>query len=498
MSLFRNFVGVLASLTLILVSPVSAAKEISVESAFLPLTDGIDALKTRLTLINEAKLSLDLQYYIWHRDKTGRLLLSSLLDAAERGVRIRLLLDDMNLAEDRDLFRLVDLHPLIEVRIFNPLKYDGKGLSKIARIVELLLDFRDKNKRMHNKMILADQRFAIVGGRNIGDEYFDLKQDESFRDLDIFAEGPVSVSMAKSFEAFWNNPVSVPFFEGVSKSPQIDLKAEAWQQLRGNIGLTYSQTSEGLPSHIMTLQKLDDLRSRVIWAPGESMTDSPNIFSNDTNGVEDQLKKWPEPTRSLLIESAYFIPTQALLRQFQKFLAQGAHIKVLTNSLQSNDVLLAHAGYMGKREEVLQMGIDLFEWRPHKNQSSHAKSGNPYGSQAGLHSKAYVIDDEYVFVGSVNLDGRSIHINTENGLMIHSRELAELISKFIKNGMKEETSWKLRLACPKSDCDKDDEIVLWTGKNEGQHVTFDDEPEEGFWQRSIAKILSHMPFKNAL
>ncbi len=176
------------------VSPVKAdpksAEPPHEDSGFFILPDGVDALNMRLTLIREAKRSLDVQYYIWHQDKSGRLILSALLDAAERGVKVRLLLDDMNLAEDRDLFRDLDRHPQVEIRLFNPLKYDGKGLSKIARSVELMVDFKDKNRRMHNKMLLADESMAVMGGRNIGDEYFDLAVDKSFRDLDIYTEGP--------------------------------------------------------------------------------------------------------------------------------------------------------------------------------------------------------------------------------------------------------------------------------------------------------------------
>ncbi len=203
------FIGILLVASLYSPSMFAFART---ESGFFALSDGVDALKARLTLIHEAKTSLDLQYYIWHQDETGRLILSALLDAAERGVKVRLLLDDMNLANDRELFRDLDRHPQIEIRLFNPLKYDGTGVSKIARNLELMANFKDKNKRMHNKMLLADGSMAVVGGRNIGDEYFDLKEDESFRDLDMFTEGPISSDLKSTFERYWTNTISVPFY----------------------------------------------------------------------------------------------------------------------------------------------------------------------------------------------------------------------------------------------------------------------------------------------
>ncbi|RYZ52867.1 MAG: phospholipase D family protein [Proteobacteria bacterium] len=500
MSRLRRLASRLIIVAFLISQPASAQVEgaAAVHSGFHPLLDGVDALAGRLTLIREAKHSLDLQYYIWHRDKSGRMVLSALLDAAERGVRVRLLLDDMNLANDRDLFRELDRHPLIEVRLFNPLKYDGTGISKLARAVELMANFSDKNKRMHNKMLLSDGSFAIVGGRNIGDEYFDLKEGESFRDLDMYTEGPIGAVLTKTFEGYWNSPVSVSFYQEGTEKRQRELNAEDWRQLRKDIGFTHDQVSEGLPASFNRLQGRADLRSKLIWASGEAMADSPGILKNDKKGVEDQLKNWPEPKRTLLVESAYFIPTSALLKQFQNFMSRSVQIHVLTNSMHSNDVLLAHAGYMGKREDILRMGIHLFEWRHNKGDSGNQKTGNPYGSQAGLHSKTFVIDDEYVFVGSLNLDGRSIHINTENGLMIHSRELAGQVSEFINAGMSDETSWKLSLSCEKSPCDEDDKKVVWQGRKEGQVLSIHDEPDEGFWLRTVAKVLSFMPAKNSL
>ncbi len=274
--------------------------------------------------------------------------------------------------------------------------------------------------------------------------------------------------------------------------------ANEWTNLRHDLGLDRSQNPGDFLAQSKKPSALLDIQKQLIWAPADSLADSPEIFNGDAEGVEDQLKDWPEPQKSLLIESAYFIPTHALLKQFQGFLSRSVHIEVLTNSLQSNDVLMAHAGYMGKREDILKMGIVLFEWRHDLNKSSGGKSANPYGSQAGLHSKAFVIDEEYVFIGSVNLDGRSIHLNTESGLMVHSRDLAAHVTDYIKDGMNPKTSWAISLACPKSPCAEDEKIVLWKGQKDGREVIYEDEPEEGFWLRTTAKFLSYMPFKSVL
>lgn len=470
------------------------------ESGFLPLIEGSEAFDARVALANTAVTSLDVQYYIWHRDKTGTALLSKLLDAAERGVRVRLLLDDINLGKDREFLKALDQHPLVQIRIFNPLSSDGEGLSVIARNAQLVLDFNEMNRRMHNKVFIADNSVSVIGGRNIGDEYFDLKEDRSFRDLDILAAGKVAKALSKDFDQYWNSPNAYGFHKDEEAGSKIS--ADAWQKVRKEQNIAHSETPEIIfsnePMKAMTAETIAEYKKKFIWAEAEAMADSPSIFDDKAPGLEDEIKKWPKPVSEFLVESAYFIPPDPLLNLFKDLDKKGVTIKVLTNSLQSNDVMLAHAGYMGKREDIMKSGAEIYEWRMKKVRVKTGDKGGMYASRAGLHSKTFVIDRQYVFIGSMNLDGRSIELNTESGLMIHSRELAKLISAFILEGMSPESSWKLSLDCKAKPCTTKNGHVVWTGAKDGKKMTYDSEPEAPFWKRSMAKFMSHLPIEDKL
>lgn len=466
------------------------------ESGFLPLIEGSEAFDARIALANTAVTSLDIQYYIWHHDKTGVALLSRILDAAERGVRVRLLLDDMNLGDDREFFEDLDRHPLIEIRLFNPSASDSQGLSTVARGMQMIFDFNEMNRRMHNKVFIADNSVAVIGGRNIGDEYFDLKRDKNFRDLDVLAAGPVVHKLSSTFDSYWNCEQAFHF----KNKPQA--KGEEWKAIRSARQIERNDRPDTLfanqPQKSLSREAIESLKAQLIWARAEAMADSPDLDDKKAPGLEDQIMKWPLPKENFLVESAYFIPTAQLLNLFRKLEKSGVRIKVLTNSLESNDVMLAHAGYMSKRQEVLEMGAEIYEWRMKKVRVKTAKAGSLYASRAGLHTKTFVIDDEYVFIGSMNLDGRSIHINTESGMMIQSRPFAKIISQFIRDGMNEESSWKLSLACPKGPCQDSDKEIEWEGSKDGKLETFDVEPESGFWKRSAAKFMSHLPIEDKL
>jgi putative cardiolipin synthase len=470
------------------------------ESGFLPLIEGSEAFDARVALANIAGTSLDVQYYIWHRDKTGTALLSKLLDAAERGVRVRLLLDDINLGKDREFLKALDQHPLVQIRIFNPLSSDGEGVSVIARNVQLVLDFNEMNRRMHNKVFIADNTAAVIGGRNIGDEYFDLKEDRSFRDLDILAAGKVTKTLSKDFDQYWNSPNAYGFHKDDDAAGKIS--PEEWQKVRVAQNIAHSDKPEVIfanePKESTTAETIAEYKKQLIWAEGEAMADSPAIFDDKAPGLEDKIKKWPKPVSEFLVESAYFIPPEPLLNFFKELNKKGVTIKVLTNSLQSNDVMLAHAGYMGKRDEIMNSGAEMYEWRMKKVRVKTADKGGMYASRAGLHSKTFVIDRQYVFIGSMNLDGRSIDLNTESGMMIHSRELAKRISAFILEGMSPELSWKLSLDCKKKPCTKANGKLQWSGIKDGKQMTYDAEPEAPLWKRSMANFMSHLPIEDKL
>ncbi|HYX31703.1 MAG TPA: phospholipase D family protein [Oligoflexus sp.] len=377
------------------------------ESGFYPLIDGETALRARTALADTAVRSLDVQYYIWRNDQTGRLILSRILDAAERGVRVRILIDDIHKGEDRSLLKALDRHPLVEIRLFNPASTGSQGLGMITRGMEMVLDYGRLTHRMHNKLYLVDSSLLIVGGRNIGNEYFDLNDEKNFRDLDVLVAGPAAKRFGKVFDTYWNAEASVPVNE-----PGENLKGRDsldWAALRKQF--------DAAAEDQMVLPVLEPEKSypwlvtrvnRMIWAPYRILAASPDIVHDDeAETFGDQLLKLPEPETELLLETAYFIPSRALVRKFREWRKKGVKTRILTNSMRSNDVLAAHAGYAKHREDVLTAGADLYEWRSDNQPAKSKHKKGVLASRANLHTKAYVIDREYSFVGSYNLDPRS-------------------------------------------------------------------------------------------
>lgn len=458
-------------------------------SSFTPLIEGDDAFHARLVLAKSARQSLDVQYYIWHRDKTGSALIAALADAAERGVRVRLLLDDVNLGEERDFLEAIDLHPNIEVRLFNPARSDAKGLSNISRGLEYASNFEVMNRRMHNKVFIADRHWAVVGGRNIGDEYFDLNDEKNFRDLDLLAAGPAGEELSRAFDDYWKSPLA--FAIQSPDRPTVTRGEAEWRKIRAALAIDSDALSRALfqgSARKNRLPSLDDYKKRMIRALAEAVYDSPAVLQGkEAQELEEQLSDWPEAQEELLIESAYFIPSDTIMDSFERLKARGVRIRILTNSSQSNDVFLAHAGYAAKREKILRLGAELYEWRdggiPRKSRSG------AYASRAGLHSKAFVVDQLYVFIGSMNLDPRSLKLNTESGIMVKSKELAAEVTDFIETGMQADSSWKVTL---------DAGELQWQGEKAGRDVEVEDEPNTSLWQRFIAKILGWMPIEDNL
>ncbi|MBC7658924.1 MAG: phospholipase D family protein [Chitinophagaceae bacterium] len=471
------------------------------QSGFLPLIMGSDAFEARVALIESAVTSLDLQYYIWHRDRTGMALWSKVLNAAERGVRVRLLLDDMNLGKDRSFLAQLDRHPNIEIRLYNPTSSDGTGLGAIGRNLQIIFDFDQMNHRMHNKVLVADESFAIVGGRNIGDEYFDLKRDKNFRDLDMLAAGKVCKEFSREFDAFWSSAVTF----GLKEDGNVlaTARSDEWAAIRKTLNLEQkSKVTTVLlnqPKPGAAPVTVGSLSKQLIWAPAKAVFDSPQGDAQKKQ-LEDELRKVPEAKREFLIESAYFIPPKNFLKQVGNLSKKGVKVRILTNSLMSNDVLIAHAGYSNKREAVLSSGAELYEWRNSFVKVETVKREGVYASRAGLHSKTFVVDRRYLFVGSMNLDPRSIRLNTESGLLIESPELADEVGRFIEDGMSPKTSWKVTMTCKERPCQTGEKSdgLQWTGERDGSLQTLRQEPDASFWKRFLTNGLSLLPIEDKL
>ena len=431
------------------------------------LKNGMDAFLARALLIKAADDSLDLQYYIWKDDATGRIILSLLLEAADRGVRIRLLIDDVNTAGKDQGILTLHQHPNIEVRLFNPF------YSRSSRLWSFLTDFNRLNHRMHNKLFIADGKIAILGGRNIGDEYFDASKNVEFSDLDLFAVGPVVGQSGRSFDDFWNSPAAVPADALIALPTNL---AEFQKQL--NLYRDQqSQTSYAIELRQRSL--FDDLLNHQVqwfWGEGKILADQTskiNSPSDESRFLATQLRQHINDIRdSLLIISPYFVPNDVFMNTLDELVSRGVKISVLTNSLTSTDVSIVHAGYQKYRHRLLQMGVNLYELKPassnRKKVKKHQRLKDIGGSsRASLHAKIYIFDTRRLFTGSLNLDPRSVYINTEIGLLMDNPLLAAEFEKRFFEEI-EDDAYRLEL--------DDHQKINWITRDKGEPRVFTREP----------------------
>ena len=461
------------------------------KAGFLLLSEGAEAFIKRLALVDNAEQAIDIQYYIWNSDRSGRLLAAHILAAAERGVRVRLLLDDVNVGDRDTALAMLDAHPNIQVRVYNPFRH-RRGLAKwLGALAEL----GRISRRMHNKALLVDGSVAIVGGRNIGDEYFDLHPDLNFRDRDLLAVGPVVRDISDSFDRFWNSDTALSVSLVATEAPSsaqvtakfAALQAEAAQSW--SVGGPY--TNERLPA-----TGLDELENELVWAKAELVYDEPwsNISiknrADTPKRVATALRHLAQQvTTELLVESAYLIPDDFGLNLLVRAREQGIRVRALTNSLASNDLVGNHAGYTRRRQMMLERGAELYELRPDAavcRNTMQQQAACSDGQQVGLHGKSVVFDRTRVYVGSFNINLRSVYLNTETALIIHSRPLAETVANEIEEHMRLENSWQVKL-----DAD---------GKLEWQaaDAIYKHEPATSWWRRVKSGFLSLFPLEKYL
>ena len=466
-------------------------------SGFYPLASGVDALVARLKMVDTAEKSIDLQYYIWHRDKTGKMLAAYLLNAADRGVRVRLLLDDMGSPLGDKSLLMLDRHPNVEVRLFNPLS------NRAQRMWSMLTEFSRVNRRMHNKSLTVDNSIAIVGGRNIGNEYFEANHDVAFADLDLAVIGPVVDQVSDGFDMYWNHEASYPIsrLSSVELSDS-ELKA-ARQQVRQFLEVTRGD------EYVSRLLKSDLVSKGVeewYWGQADVLYDNPDkSHESDTDTsryLHAQLSSvFDEVDSRLVLISPYFVPGDGGVEYFSALAERGVDIIIVTNSLAATDVGAVHSGYAKYREALLAAGVSLYEVRPYADKNSKAekkdkergeKSHGYIGSsaKASLHAKAFFIDGRYTFVGSMNLDPRSFHINTEIGIMLDDAEFTTLAQDQILASLKK-TSYELNL--------DEDGDVRWTGYDEfGVEQVFYSDPTVSAWRRFSVWIMGLFPIESQL
>ena len=457
------------------------------QSAFALLDSGRDAFLVRAALIEAASERIDAQYYIWNNDATGRYLASRLLAAADRGVQVRLLLDDINVAGQDALFAAIDTHPNIDVRIFNPVR----ARSGVGRLFSLAAHFDRSNRRMHNKAFIVDGEVGIAGGRNIGDEYFDEHQKKNSRDRDVIVLGPLAGELGSSFRAYWQNAWAYPVEQLYEMSPaeadalQSRLKAET----SGPLALNASPPRETTAAHGV----LEGWFARMVQAQGELVFDpppeNPESGGDTPKPTATALYRLAEAAQSeILIESAYLILTDEQLDTHQGFGDPTLSVVAYTNSLATNDLITNHSGYARWRKAMLEHGIELYELRPDAPACWRWVADAAACRQGGvtLHSKAVVFDRETLFIGSFNVNLRSIYLNGETILIIHSPEMAQTVADDIRYAMAPENSWQVSL-------DENDDLIWQSGEER-----YDHEPQVGLWTRMKSRFLSWLPIAKYL
>jgi len=464
-------------------APLTAAH--AGRSGMLIVPDNVEAFAVRAVTARAAGRSLDLQYYIWHPDFTGNLLYNELLRAADRGVRVRLLLDDMNVHGSKSVLAALDRHPLIEVRLFNPTRARE---GTLMRGVELVLRFFSVNRRMHNKAWIADGRLAVVGGRNIGDEYFDAARDTNFMDTDAAVVGPAVAQAAQIFDAYWNSRTAVPLAALVQAEPDAlpRLRASIDAGLRSARARPYAQRLQRAPEVRDLLAGERPLHwsadARIVSDPPEKAEGAPPRADWMTPLLVGEMAR---ARRELALISPYFVPGADGMRWIGRLRQRGAKVGVLTNSLAANDVVAVHGGYAGYRVPLLRDGVALFELKPDGD-----PGGSLFGSSgASLHTKAFVVDREQGYIGSFNLDPRSMDLNTEMGLLFRDRAAAEELYRLYQAKVSAPVSYRLALQ---------DGALRWHDDAARPPRTWAREPEASVWRRAAARVIGWLPLESQL
>ncbi|HEY7238522.1 MAG TPA: phospholipase D family protein [Burkholderiales bacterium] len=408
------------------------------KSGIHALDDARDAFAARVLLARAAERSLDVQYYIWHADTSGALLAHELWRAAERGVRVRLLLDDNNTRGMDEAIAALDAHPNIEVRLFNP--YANRGF----RLGELAADFARLNRRMHNKSFTADNQASIVGGRNVGDEYFGADSPVAFADLDVLAVGAVVPEVSASFDAYWASESAYPAASLIAAPgrlrplEEIEQRPEAARYVEAvrATPLVQSLLSGGLPFEWAQARLVQDDPAKVLHPPEQT----------ELHLLPRLEKAMGKPLRTVDLVSPYFVPTKDGASALSALAQSGVRVRVLTNSLAATDVSPVHAGYAKYRKELLRAGVHLYELKPFADKTGGKEDNHGAGSSdASLHAKTFALDGERIFVGSFNFDPRSARLNTEMGIVVESPVLASRLSQALGRDMAD-IAYEVRLS----------------------------------------------------
>jgi putative cardiolipin synthase len=469
-----------------------AARDHGETTGFRILNVGVDGFLTRVQMIDAAERTLDLQYFIFRGDQTGRLITAALMRAADRGVRVRVLIDDGDVVSgDEQILALLD-HPSAEVRIFNPFAY--RGHSTFRRGIEFMFNSRRLNYRMHNKLFVADNAVALVGGRNIGNQYFQMEPESQFADDDVFTAGPIVQQLSKTFDEYWNSKLAVPAAALGGHNAAAAAPRRQLMQTLDSPGIDYvAMLNSQEPYAGMIAGRLP-----LTWANAQVVCDSPDKKDVENGARSGRLMTRPvakaaaEVKSELLMVTPYFVPAKDELQTLDTLLQSQVRVAILTNSLQSAPELLAQSGYISYRLPLLRSGGDLYEIRSdlgNSRGSGQTVRISRFGNYA-LHAKLFVFDRQKLFIGSMNYDQRSKRLNTEVGLIIDSPALAEQMAARFEQLTQPENAYVLTL---RGGSAVGATHVAWATVENGKPVEYMQEPARSAWQRLKLKLLALLP-----
>jgi putative cardiolipin synthase len=438
------------------------------ESGFLLLDGGRNALAWRLFLADNAVRTIDAQYFLWKNDRLGRVFIQRLMDAAERGVRVRVIVDDSMTESDPMYLAKFGAHPNVELRLYKPFGPPHK--SYVFHWLDFAADFKLLNRRMHNKLYIADDSFIISGGRNIGEDYFEYLAPDVFRSRDLMGVGPLANEASDAFDMFWNSEWTVPVELAVDHVPSVE-EAEAFKKILDTAG----EDADNYPPGYSDVGSLEQARARLepelMWGTSKVLLDTvpgadgePEAPKNATNTVGLALQAVADQsTEGLIAESAYLIFTDSSMAHLQTLKERGLKIQILTNSLAANNHTTAFVGYRKQRKKQIAAMTELYEYRPDaftQTELYQRLAPDQPVPHFGLHAKTAVYDRKTVFVGSFNLDPRSENLNTEIGFLVESEELANAVADSILNDMGPGNAWLVRL----NDDGKTEWVTIEDGK----------------------------------
>jgi len=453
------------------------------------LADPNIAFGARFAIAKFAEKTLDMQYYLWKGDLIGGLLMWRALEAADRGVRVRFLIDDIFHAGRDETYALLDAHPNFELRVFNPMANRG-----MARNLNYLANKKNLNHRMHNKIFLADNAVAVLGGRNIGNDYFGVDTKANFFDLDVLTVGRGAQEAGAAFDEYWNSKYAVPI-SVLHDTPFTKEDLEAGRErLRG-----FLKQVDALPFALAmesteTIENLKRWREKLHWTEAHVVVDPLDRFEGQGQSaiVEYAAEHVANIDTEFVAESAYLIPTKEGIENMKAMVDRGVRIRLLTNSLMSNNHITAHSGYMKYRKAMLKAGVELHELRADAALREHFKAYQDDDEvPAGIHTKAFVIDGEQALIGSFNFDPRSRDLNSEIGLVITSTEFAREVLDAMDQDFHPENSYRVFL--------NEDGKLRWELQNpDGSTTIFKHDPGASIWRRMGARMLSWLPIEQEL